>query len=203
MHICWKSFFLAFGVAVLLFSLLMVGVCVGVFNKFVPPAERHLSADASADFAEMRSSYENYIFYCNDKQDRQLDFALLIRIDPNEKQLLVTEIGGEDILERQGMLFYIHSLCQTHGNGELSPIFAALTGYEVSNDRILNVRDYMPQAEMGATLRSVDFLEKLPNVLGNATDGFSIVECPLVIEENHDFRVINIEKSLEAFLLLK
>ena len=202
MRICWKSFFLAFGVAVLLFSIVLIGVCIGVFNKFIPNATRDPVAVQPVDLAERRASYESYIFYCNDKEDRVLDFALLVRVDEEEKQLLVTEIGGEDLLERQGMLFYIHSLCQSYGTEELSPIFAALTGCETPSERLLNVRTYMPQLEQDVTVRSLDFLELLPSVLGQA-DSFSIVECPLVTDASGEFKILNIERSLEVFLPLK
>ena len=203
MRICWKSFFIAFGLAVLLFSLLMTGVCIGVFNKFVPKAERDVSLDAPVDLAEKRASYESYIFYCNDKEGDELAFALLVRIDEKEKRLLVTELSGEALLERQGMHFYIHSLYETHGKEELSPIFATLTGYETSNDKILNVREYMPESEQENTVRCIDFLEMLPSVWEHTREGFVLCECPLVFEENHEVRILDIEKSLEAFSLLK
>ena len=202
MRICWKSFFLAFGVAVLLFSILMIGICVGVFNKFIPSAMQDPTVEQTVNFSEKRASYESYIFYCNDKEDQSLDFSLLIRIDEKAKQILVTELNGEDLLERQGMLFYIHSLCQTYGTKELLPIFAALTGYEVPTERLLNVRDYMPQSEKGATVRYLDFLELLPSTIGQA-DSFSIVECPLVTEVSGEFKILNIQRSLEVFLPLK
>ena len=203
MRFCWKSFFIAFGLAVLLFSLLMTGVCVGVFNKFVPEAERDVSLDESVDFSEERASYESYIFYCTDKDNDELTFALLVRMDEKGKCFLVTELSGEALLERQGMHFYIHSLYEAYGKEELSPIFATLTGYETSNDRIRNVREYMPVSEQGSTVRCVDFLEMLPSVLENASEDFVICECPLVFEENHEVQILNIEKSLEAFSLLK
>ena len=201
MRICWKSFFLAFSVAVLLFSILMIGICVGVFNKFIPSAMQDSMVGQTVDFAEERT-YESYIFYCNDKEDQVLDFAIFVRIDEKAKQILVTELNGEDLLERQGMLFYIHSLCQTYGTKELLPIFAALTGYAVPTERLLNVRDYMPQSEKGATVRYLDFLELLPSTIGQA-DSFSIVECPLVTEVSGEFKILNIQRSLEVFLPLK
>jgi hypothetical protein len=197
MHICWKSFLLSFAVAVLLFALLMTAVCLGVFNKFIPSAELDESLDQPTDAIVERSSYESYIFYCNDKENGALDFALLVRVNGEDKQLLVTPLEGEDLLERQGVLFYVRSLCQDYGIGELSPIFEALTGHEASEERILNVRDHMPQTLV--TVRYPDFVEILPRVL-ESTDGFSVVECPLVSDVGGEFRILNVEKSLESFL---
>ena len=202
MRICWKSFLLSFCVALLLFSLLMTGICLGVFEKFVPKAEHDPLTGSSSDLVGKRACYESCIFYCDDKDGQALDFALLIRVDPGEKKVLATNLSGDVILERQGKLFYIRSLCETYGKKELSPIFAALTGYEVSTERILNARDYMP-SEKNATVRHLDFLELLPKVLDAVQEDFAIVECPLVIEENQGVQVVNIEKSLETLLRSK
>lgn len=199
MKISWKSFFLSFGAAFLLFSLLMACICADIFKDFVPLPKM---SDDAALMHETRESYECYLFYCNDKEDKELEFAALVRVDAKEKKLLVTFLYGEDLLERQGSLFYIHSLCQDHGIKELSPIFATLTGYEVGTDRILNVRDYLPSAVKEATVRYLDFLEILPSVWEN-TEEFSLSECLLVAEENQDVRIISVERSLEAFQTLK
>ena len=202
MRICWKSFLLSFCLALLLFSLLMTGICLGVFERFVPKAKVDSGLESASDFIGKRACYESYIFYCDDKDGQSLDFALLIRVDEAEKRVLATNLSGDVILERQGMLFYIRSLCETYGKGELSPIFAALTGYEVPTQRILNVRDYM-LSEKNATVRYLDFLEFLPKALDAVQEDFAIVECPLVIEENQGVQVVNVEKSLETLLRSK
>ncbi len=203
MRISWKSFFLSFGAAILFFSLVMACICTNVFGRFVPNAEQDSDAMSLAIAKEERASCESYLFYCNNKENETLDFALLVRIDEKEKRLLVTPLDGGDLIERQGMFFYIRSLCQTYGTKELLPIFEALTGCEVDGDRILNLRDYLPNTVKESTVKYFDCLEILPTVWEETKDGFSLLECPLVAEENQGLKILNIEKSLEAFLLTK
>lgn len=199
MKISWKSFFLSFGAAFLLFALVMACTCSNIFRDHLPIPQRSNASDLAN---KTRDSYESYIFYCNDKTDAELEFAVLVRIDEDKNSFLVTELYGNDLIECQGSLFYIRSLCQEKGIRELSPIFASLTGYEVSSDRVLNARDYLPEAVKDATVRYVDILDILPGVFEN-TEGFSVSECALVTEVTQDVRMIQIEQSLEAFQILK
>jgi len=199
MKISWKSFFLSFGVAFVLFAILFAFVFTDIFRDFVPRAER---TGGKALVNKTRDSYESYIVYCNDKENEALEFALLARVDKTDQSILVTDLGGNDLVARGESLYYVRSLCEDHGIEELCPIFASLTGYEVKSNRILNARDCLPSAVKGTTVRYLDVMELLPSILEGA-DGFSVSECALVAEENHGIRVIDMERSLEAFQALK
>ena len=200
MHISWKSFFLSFGISLAVFSVLMVIVCSGVFGSFVASEKVNGLTEEQAMLAPMaRSEYQSYLFYCHDKDGKALDFALLARVDMAGKRILVTDLEGEDLIERQGSLFYVSSLYASYGKEELGEIFAALTGYDVTEDRIKDARVCMPDAMKEDTVRFWDVAEILPTVLGEQTHGFKIEECPLVADINEEIRVINTKKSIEAF----
>ena len=200
MRISWKSFFLSFGAAFVLFSLLMAFVCADLFGGFVPSPDIDSPQKLTG---EVRGDYESYIFYCHDKKGETLEFAVLVRVDAKNERLLATHLNGNDLLERQGSLFYIRSLCEAHGMGELVPIFASLTGYEVASDRILNARDYLPSSVKDGTVRYLDFVEALPMTWDGAGEHFSVSECSVAAQENGDVRILDVKASLEAFRTLK
>ena len=200
MHISWKSFFLSFGVSLAVFSVLMAIVCTNVFGSFVSPEKVDGLTEQQAMLApEARDKYQSYVFYCHDKEGEALDFALLARVDAEGKRILFTHLEGEDLIERQGALFYVSSLYASYGEEELIEIFAALTGYDVSVDRVMDARLCIPDSMKEDTLRYLDVAEILPSVLGEQTHGFEIEERPLVVDVNEDIRVIDVKKSIEAF----
>lgn len=200
MRISWKSFVFSFLVAVLLFSLVMACICSNVFKSFVPfPVEQDWNGKTPLLANEARNAYESYLFYCKNKDNTELDFAMLVRVDAKEKKFLVTPVEGKDLLEKQGSLFYIRSLCQSEGIEVLVPIFSSLTGYEVSSNRILNARDYLPSTVKDTTIRYYDFVELLPTVWEDSYEGYEAVEYSLVTEDSDGLKIINTQKSLEAF----
>ncbi len=200
MRISWKNFFLSFGAAFVLFSLLMAFVCADLFGGFVPSPDVESPQELTG---EARGDYESYIFYCYDKTGEVLEFAALVRVDAKKERILTTHLEGDDLLERQGSLFYIRSLCEDRGRGELAPIFEALTGYEVESGRILNARDYLPSSVKDGTVRYLDFVEALPMTWDGAGEHFSVSECALAAQENGDVRILDVKASLEAFRTLK
>ncbi len=200
MHISWKSFFLSFGVSIAVFAVLMTVVCSGVFGSFVASEKVHGLTEEQAMLAwEARSEYQSYLFYCHEKDGTVLDFALLARVDMAGKRILVTHLEGEDLIERQGSLFYVSSLYASYGVQELTEIFAALTGYDVPMDRVKDARLCMPDAMKEDTVRYLDVAEILPTVLGEQTHGFEIEERPLVVDVTEEIRLIDTKKSIEAF----
>ena len=200
MHISWKSFFLSFGVSLAVFSILMVFVCSSVFGSFVVPEKVVGLTDEQAMLAPTaRGNYQSYLFYCHDKDGKALDFALLACVDMTGERILVTELEGEDLIERQGSLFYVNSLYASYGVEELGSIFYALTGYRVSADNVMNARERIPDAMKDATIRLWDVAEILPTVLGEQTYGFEVLECPLIFDTSDEIRIVNKEKSIEAF----
>ncbi|MBO5305125.1 MAG: hypothetical protein J6B12_00025, partial [Clostridia bacterium] len=94
MKISWKSFFLSFGVALVVFAILMACICADIFRDFVPYPQR---SEGESSLVKTRESYESYLFYCNDKEGASLEFAVLARVDQKEKCILVTELYGDDL----------------------------------------------------------------------------------------------------------
>lgn len=204
MSISWKSFFLSFGVAFLLFSLLMGFLCVNLFKNYVPtPIDRELAEHSQGMLAHEQEQMEGYIFYCTDKDNAALDFSALVRVDASQNRLLVTPLYGGNLLAREGSLFYISTLFDTYGASELSDIFASLTGCYVAAQGVLNLRDDLPSHVKESTVRYLDFLELLPTLLGESTNGFSLEECPLSFEENEGLRIVLVEPSLKNFKALE
>ena len=200
MHISSKSFFLSFGISLAFFSVLMVIVCTNVFGSFVSSEKAHgLTEQQAMTAPEARNEYQSYLFYCHDKEDKALDFVLLARVDAERERILFTHLDGDDLIERQGALFYAGSLYASYGVKELISVFSALTGYNVPEDRVKDARACMPEAMKDDTVRYLDFAEILPDVLGDEANGFVIEERQLVVDVNEELRVINIEKTVEAF----
>lgn len=200
MHVSWKSFFLSFCVSLAIFALLMVVVCSSVFGSFVAPEKAVGLTEEQALLAPTaRSNYQSCLFYCHDKDGKALDFALLARVDMTGKRILVTELEGEDLIERQDSLFYVNSLYASYGAEELGEIFYALTGYGVPADKVMDARECIPDDMKNATVRFWDVAEMLPTVLGEQTYGFEVLECPLIFDINDEIRIVNKVKSIEAF----
>lgn len=197
MHFSVKSFFLSFCTAFLLFALIMACICADIFGSRVfvdrPEGEGGLS-ELSAVRAEMTS----YLFVCLDKTEEVLDFAVFVRVDERENRLLATAGYGDMLIEREGELYYLRSILENYGEGELAALFEAVTGYRLNTGHILNLRDYLPQSMAHEKIRHVDFAEILPSVRSE-WQGYSVVWCPLVTEQSGEIEVIDIKASLAAF----
>lgn len=200
MRFSWKTFLLTFGVALGIFSIVMACICTDIFRNRITVLNNYADTEIKATLdTPVRPEYESYLFFCYDKDGEMLDFAVLVRLDVKGERVLVTPVMGDYLIERDGSLFFLRSLCDTFGEDELVTVFASVTGYEVPKANLLNAREYLPENVKNATVRYLDFAEILPTIWHGKTDHFKVKECPLVTEENSDLRIIRIEKSLEAF----
>lgn len=125
MKLSWKQMVISFAAALLIFSLVMIPICVGIFNSRVKERTGAHSGITDGDLPGRNTVYEfsdAVIYYTDDGN------AVMVCVSEVEKILLLMPISAELPIRYEDKIYFVSSLCEKKGTEELFNIGNALTG---------------------------------------------------------------------------
>lgn len=179
MKLSWKQMVISFAAALLIFSLVMIPICVGIFNSRVKERTGAHSGIADGELSGRNTVYEfsdAVIYYADDGN------AVMVCVSDVEKILLLMPISADLPIRYEDKIYFVSSLCEQKGTGELFNIGNALTG--IMPDHLFSV-----DVKHGDLVK--DVLDILKDEYGAyttetvlvQTDGDGIADCVKTLEQ--------------------
>jgi hypothetical protein len=123
-----KNMLFSFALGLVLFSLIMVAVSVSAFNSEV----KVISDDSAiTDRQSVITSIDRAIAVKKIDDDGALDYAVLILFDESSKNISVTPVCGDYLMNYKNSLSYVSGVYKNLGDEAIVELFKALSGISV------------------------------------------------------------------------
>ncbi len=204
MNISVKDMIISFAAGLVIFSLLMVFVCVGIFNSEIEVAASDIPHSVENEKIDLHSVV---IFTVPSLDSTNLDFAVLAMLDEKGKTLYFTAVYGDYLMNYRNSLSYVSGVYRKLGNSMLPELVKAFSG--VTADKVVAFQNVINFAEFKTELENYfltapdKFVEVFDSELSYSE--INIKDLPLAISEQktentHErIEVIDVESSVEIF----
>ena len=200
MNLSVKNMILAFVVGLVVFSLLMLSLCVGMFNSEIEVAKSGETKDQEkVDLIDLDKAI---VFKADKKYGSGVDFFVLVLIDNSSKKVLLTPIYGDYLIPYKNALSYVSSVYSEIGNKAFPEIIRAFSGISLEEKDVFDVVN---------SINYESFKSNIFSELENAAYGISdiseyqIEDFYISVKENqtdntHErIRQIDTEQSVKNF----
>ena len=206
MNISIKDILLSFAIGLIVFSLLMLVICVGIFKSDIDVA---LSKSPQQGDKQMCEIHKAVIFVVPQSNGEGLKMAVLAAFDQENRELLLTPVYGDYLMNYRNSLSYVESVYNQNGKLALSELFKSISSIEVATDDIIDTQNAINFAEFKEQTRKYfSENEKLfDEVFETATELSSIqfkdifiVTTEQITENTHQhINIINVDETVERF----
>ena len=205
MHFSLKNMLFSFVAGLILFSILMVIVCMGYFNSEIKVAlDREEFAQDSQEELTLCSAT---IFKCCDRNSGKLKFAVLATYDNTKELMLISRISGDFLIHYKDSMSYVSSIYSDESETALIELVKAISG--INAEKVIELESTASYADVDKEiLNLIENNDELTScVLGANQSDFlaDVKDFPVATEiirtENthENIVVINIDKTVENF----
>ena len=207
MNIAVKDVLVSFVVGVIIFSLLMLVVCVGIFNS-----EIEVSAGEPACISETEkiNLHKTVVFAVNSEENSKLSLAVFAMFDESRKELYLTPIYGDYLMNYKDSLSYVSNVYAEVGTDMLCELVKSFSGLSVSEDdvkvfekSVINFAEFKTELSALYSVNDGMFAETFDS--GTAFSDISLKVIALPIEEqktentHQRIQVIDVARAVDRF----
>ena len=200
MNLSVKNMIFAFVVGLVVFSLLMLSLCLGMFNSEIEVAKSgETKEQEKVDLIDLDKAI---VFKADKKEGSGVDFFVLALIDNSSKKVLLTPIYGDYLIPYKNALSYVSSVYSEIGNKAFPEIIRAFSGISLEEKDVFDIVN---------SINYESFKSNIFSELDNAAYGISdiseyqIEDFYISVKENqtdntHErIRQIDTEQSVKDF----
>lgn len=206
MNISIKDTLLSFAIGLIIFSLLMLVICVGIFRSEISVASNPNSEQSDA---QTLSLHKAVIFVVPQSDGTGLKMAVLALLDEEKNELSLSPVYGDYLMSYQTSLSYVEGVYRQVGRAMLPELFKSISGIEVADGDIIDTQSSINFAEFKEYIKSYfsDNTGEFAALFGSAVDisliklkDISIAVTEQITENTHQhISIINIDETVEKF----
>lgn len=188
MNISVKDMLISFVAGLVIFSLLMVVICAGIFDSEIKVAT---SAPPQADAHHTIELHKAVVFTIPQKNGDSLEFFVLAMLDSNENEIYLTPVYGDLLMNYRDSLSYVSSVYEKVGASMLPELVKAFSGLLIEENDIVAFHNVINLAEFKSEL--------LNHFTENSSEFSEIFECNKLISDFklNDFLLETVESRTE------
>lgn len=188
MNISVKDMLISFVAGLVIFSLLMVVICAGIFDSEIRVAT---SAPPQADAHHTIELHKAVVFTIPQKNGDSLEFFVLAMLDSNENEIYLTPVYGDLLMNYRDSLSYVSSVYEKVGASMLPELVKAFSGLLIEENDIVAFHNVINLAEFKSEL--------LNHFTENSSEFSEIFECNKLISDFklNDFLLETVESRTE------
>ena len=206
MNISVKDMLVSFAIGLVVFSLIMVALCCGIFNSQIKVAKAESPQNEVAYKIDLHKSV---IFAIPEKEGDNLYFSVLVMIDQDRKEMYLTPVYGDLLMNYRDSLSYVSGVYEKVGSAALTELVRSFSGLSLEESAVISFKNVMNFTEFKTELYTYfsqnndDFLEMFE--CDKQFSEFKLIDFPLVtadcqIQNTHQMvKTIDVEKSVSNF----
>ena len=193
MKISLKNMIISFALSLIVFSLIMIIVCVSIYHSRIDVKTDHEGSAVVGTLVSRSSRYDfsgSHLYYETDS-DNNLRFIMVAGVSTEEKIVTLTPISASHPINYRDGIYYAASIWQREGEAMLSPLAEALTGL-------------VPELHTNVDLEDKNeldrFYEQVKQTVLDQYKGYSVERIDVILDRNG---VVDNEKTVEQFFVSK
>ena len=188
MNISVKDMLISFVAGLVIFSLLMVVICTGIFNSEIKVAK---STPHPNDASYTIELHKAVVFTIPKKNGDLLEFSVLAMLDSNRNEIYLTPIYGDFLMNYRDSLSYVSSVYENVGTSMFPEFVKAFSGIVLDENDIIAFYNVINLAEF-----KTEFLNYFTENNGEFSKLF---ECDKQISDFkfNDFPIETVESRTE------
>ena len=206
MNISIKDVLISFVAGLVIFSLVMVALCSGIFNSQIEVAKAESPQNDVVDTIDLHKAV---IFTVPQKDGKDLYFSVLAMLDSDRNEIYLTPVYGDLLMNYRDSLSYVSSVYEKVGGVTLKELVKAFSGLSIEENDIVEFKNVINFAEFKIELSSYfsqnsdDFFELFE--CDKQFSDFKLIDFPLVtadcqIQNTHQtVKTIDVDKSVSNF----
>lgn len=206
MNISVKDMLISFAAGLVIFSLLMVVICMGIFNSEINVAKFGLP---QIDTDDTIALHKSVVFTIPQKSGDALEFSVLAMLDSDKNEIYLTPIYGDFLMNYRDSLSYVSSVYDKVGIAMLPELVKAFSGLLLEENDVVAFHNVINYAEFKTELLNYftenngEFSEIFE--CDKKVSDFKVTDFPLVTVESRTddthviIKTIDTEKSVEKF----
>ena len=172
MNISIKDVLISFVVGLVVFSLLMLIICVGIFKSEIDVAT---SKNTQQSLKQEHIIHKAVIFAVPQSNGEGLKMAVLALYDKKDNELLLSPVYGDYLMNYRASLSYVEGVYKQHWVVALSELFNSISGVEVSVNDIVTVQN---------AINFAVFKDQMKNFFTESENSFkAIFDCNESVEQ--------------------
>ena len=144
MNISVKDMLISFVAGLVIFSLLMVVICTGIFDSEIKVAK---STPHQSDASYTIELHKAVVFTIPKKNGDLLEFSVLAMLDSNRNEIYLTPIYGDFLMNYRDSLSYVSSVYENVGTSMFPEFVKAFSGIVLDENDIIAFYNVINLAE--------------------------------------------------------
>ena len=204
MNISVKDMIISFAAGLVIFSLLMVFICIGIFNSEIEVSAFDIPHSVENEKIDLHSAV---VFTVPSADDANLELAVLAMLDEKGKTLYFTAVYGDYLMNYRNSLSYVSGVYREVGDSMLPELVKSFSGVTVEEvvafQNVINFAEFKTELGNYFSTAPDKFVEVFNSELSYSE--INIKDLPLAIKvqktENtyERIEVIDVERSVETF----
>ncbi|MBQ7293892.1 MAG: hypothetical protein IJW79_09160 [Clostridia bacterium] len=198
MNISLKNMLTSFAAGVLLFSLIMLVVCIVFFNSTVEVKEKAVTVEAEK-ITEIKLS--GCIVFEFEETDENNLFCVLVMVDDSNKKLFFTPLYSDYLVPYKGSFSQISTLTEKLGNDVIANTIKTFSGIEIAENDFRNFEAASDKSDLKDKIQSYFLTEQ------SEVAQYEICEFPLIIksrtveDKNEQKKIVDVDANVNMFKL--
>lgn len=198
MNLSVKNMIFAFAVGLVVFSLIMTAICVAMFNAEIEVAQGDvIDKQESVDMVEPQKT----VLYSIKKTDGTgVNFAVLVMIDSDSPQILLTPIYNDYLIPYKNALSYVGNVYSEQGDKMFPEAVKAFSGILIEESDVLDVEGVVNYEGFKSVL-----LAELSKITDKDLSAYTVKDFTLILKEtetentHEQIKQVDTEKSVAKF----
>ena len=190
MNISFKNMLASFVAGVVLFSLIMLGICTGFFNSTVGVKET--AVEAKDRYGEQIALSDTVVFQIADAEEDGI-FAVFAIVDDNAQKMFITPIYSDLLVPYKESFSHVSTLFDKMGKDALISIIKTFSGISVTESDFEEVKN------------ASDIIGFKDEIGKSEYSKYELCEFPLVLklrvaeDTREHMKIVDVDETVDKF----